>query len=361
LVTKGKIAGAKIMSKPKILVTGATGKTGMPTALFLLKKGFPVRALVRRQDARATRLRDAGAEIVVGSLENFRDLERAMKGVVRAYFCPPLEPGTLRRATFFAEAAREANLEAVVQLSQWLADAVHPALHSREKWLTNRVLSRLPDLGVVTVQPGWFADNYFAVIGQAAQFGLMGLPLGQGLNAPPSNEDIARVIVACLVDPSPHIGKAYRPTGPKLLSPTAIAEAMGTAMGRRVKYQDVPLPMFLKAATSLGLSEFVISQLYWFLQDYQAGTFGVGAPTDAVERIAGSAPEDFLSIARRYVTTSAHAVRGISGALREASGVVAALTARKPDLARIEAALGAPYVEGYVLAKESSGWVATHT
>jgi NAD(P)H dehydrogenase (quinone) len=90
LVTKGKIAGAKIMSKPKILVTGATGKTGMPTALFLLQKGFPVRALVRRQDARATRLRDAGAEIVVGSLENFRDLERAMKGVARAYFCPPL-------------------------------------------------------------------------------------------------------------------------------------------------------------------------------------------------------------------------------------------------------------------------------
>ena len=211
------------MSKPKILVTGATGKTGMPTALFLLQKGFPVRALVHRQDARAARLRDAGAEIVIGSLENFRDLERAMKGVVRAYFCPPLEPGTLRRATFFAEAAREARLEAVVQLSQWLADAVHPALHSREKWLTNRVLSRLPDLGVVTVQPGWFADNYFAVIGQAAQFGLFGLPLGQGLNAPPSNEDVARVIVACLADPSPHIGKAYRPTGPKLLSPPAIA------------------------------------------------------------------------------------------------------------------------------------------
>ena len=173
-----------------------------------------------------------------------------MKGVVRAYFCPPLEPGTLRRATFFAEAAREAKLEVVVQLSQWIADAVHPALHSREKWLTNRVLSRLPDLGVVTVQPGWFADNYFAVIGQAAQFGLMGLPLGQGLNAPPSNEDIARVIVACLIDPSPHIGKAYRPTGPKLLSPTAIAEAMGTAMGRRVKYQFVPRLLLLIAVGS---------------------------------------------------------------------------------------------------------------
>src|SRR5262249_21261765 len=182
----------------KILVTGATGKTGSLTALALLQRGFPVRAMVRAMDARAAQLREAGADIVVGSLENFRDLENAMKGVARAYFCPPLEPGTLRRATLFAEAAREAKLEAVVQLSQWVADAVHPAVHSREKWLTNRVLSRLSDVGVVTIQPGWFADNYFAVIGQAAQFGLFGLPLGQGLNAPPSNEDISRVIVACL-------------------------------------------------------------------------------------------------------------------------------------------------------------------
>lgn len=56
------------MSKPKILVTGATGKTGMPTAFGLLEKGYPVRALVRNIGPRAERLRDSGAEIVVGSL-----------------------------------------------------------------------------------------------------------------------------------------------------------------------------------------------------------------------------------------------------------------------------------------------------
>ena len=118
------------MSKPKILVTGATGKTGVSTTLGLLEKGFRVRALVRKIDARAERLRAGGAEIVVGSLESYRDLEVAMKGVVRAYFCPPLEPGTLRRAALFVAAAQEAKLEAVVQLSQWVADAVHPAVHA---------------------------------------------------------------------------------------------------------------------------------------------------------------------------------------------------------------------------------------
>jgi uncharacterized protein YbjT (DUF2867 family) len=144
-------------------------------------------------------LRDSGAEIVVGSLESYGDIENAMKGVVRAYFCPPLEPGTLRRASLFAAAAREAKLEAVVQLSQWVADRSPRAPWAR-KMAHQPVLSWLPDVGVIAVQPGWFADNYFAVIRQAAQFGLLGLPLGQGLNAPPSNEDIACVIVACLVN-----------------------------------------------------------------------------------------------------------------------------------------------------------------
>jgi NAD(P)H dehydrogenase (quinone) len=135
---------------------------------------------------------------------------------------------------------------------------------------------------------------------------------------------------------------------------------MGKALGRRVKYQDVPLPMFLKAAVSLGLSEFVISQLYWFLQDYQAGAFAVGAPTDVVQVIAGAPPEDFQSIARRYVGTSPLASRGVGAALREISGLASALTARKPDLGRIEARLGAPQIDGYMLAKDSSDWMATH-
>jgi len=41
------------MSRPKILVTGATGRTGAAVVSELLKAGCPVRATVRREDARA--------------------------------------------------------------------------------------------------------------------------------------------------------------------------------------------------------------------------------------------------------------------------------------------------------------------
>lgn len=348
------------MTKPTILVTGATGKTGGAVARQLLGLGYPVRALARRTDDRSERLRAAGAEVVIGSLEDFDGLAAAMAGTHRAYFCPPLEPGTLRRATLFAAAARAARLEVVVELTQWVADPAHPAAHAREKWLSSEVLRWAPGLDVITVRPGWFADNYFAVLGPAAQFGLMALPLGDGLNAPPSNEDIARVIVGGLVDPAPHVGRAYRPTGPALLAPDQIAAAIGAALGRPVRYENAPLPLFLKVAKSLGISEYVISQLYWFLQDYQHGAFGLGAPTDAVAEVGGAPPEPFEAIARRYVAASPAARRGVGGWLREAAGIAAALATPQPRIAAIGARYGLPSLAGAKLAMDSLAWRDGH-
>ena len=94
------------MQKPKILVTAAAGKTGAATAMQLLQRGYPVRALVHQMDDRSEGLKNAGAELMVGSLEDMIDLRASLTGVQRAYFCPPLQSGTLRRATLFAEAAR---------------------------------------------------------------------------------------------------------------------------------------------------------------------------------------------------------------------------------------------------------------
>lgn len=348
------------MHQPKILVTAASGKTGSATARELLARGYPVRALVRREDERSARLRAAGAEIHTGSLEDPQDLHAAMAGVQRAYFCPPLEPGTLRRATLFATAAAQARLEVVVALSQWVADPSHPAVHAREKWLSQQVLSSTPGLDTVVVNPGWFADNYMAALEPIAQFGLMAMPLGAGLNAPPSTEDIARVIVGALTDPAPHIGRAYRPTGPELLAPEQIAEAFGRALGRPVKYRDAPLSLFLKVAKALGYPDFVTSQLYWFLQDYQNNAFGVGAPTDAVLDVGGKPPEPFEQIAIRYVNAANATRRSVGSRLRAALHLTQALLTPAPDVDAIARRAGLPVIDHAVLAMDSPQWRTTH-
>lgn len=186
------------MVMPRILVTSAVGNTGFQTTKQLLEKGFPVRALVRRTDARSESLKALGAEIQIGNLHDIADVRRALKDVQRAYFCTPLLRDALSASAVFAVAAQERRLEVMVALSQWLAGPRHPSIHTRETWLADKMFSWMPDVDLVTINPGWFADNYMAALEPIAQFGMMPMPLGQGMNAPPSNEDIARVIVGHL-------------------------------------------------------------------------------------------------------------------------------------------------------------------
>ncbi|HZP61019.1 MAG TPA: NmrA family NAD(P)-binding protein [Opitutaceae bacterium] len=348
------------MHKPKILVTAAAGKTGAATVLQLLKKGYRVRAMVHRADARSRDLESVGAEVMVGSLEDITDLRLALGGIQRAYFCSPLIPGTLRRAMLFATAAGESRLEATVVLSQWLADPLHPAVHAREKWLSLEVLRQVPGMGLITINPGFFADNYMVALEPIAHFGIMGMPLGEGLNAPPSNEDIARVVVGSLLNPGPHIGKSYRPTGPRLLSPGEIAAILGRVLGRRVKYRDISINLFLRAARSLGVAPFILEELSWFLQDYQRNSFGIGAPTGAVQEVGGSDPEEFELIVRRYVTASRLNQRTFGTRARAALNLMKTLFLAAPDIEKIRCQLALPEVKHAVLAADSDLWLDRH-
>jgi NAD(P)H dehydrogenase (quinone) len=316
--------------------------------------------MVRCIDHRSEVLKRAGAEIVVGSLEDMADLRSALIGVSRAYYCPPLTPGALRRAALFTAAAQESKLEVLVVLSQWLSDPLHPAVHSREKWLTGKVLEWVPHIDVITINPGFFADNYLIALEPIAHFGLMAMPLGDGLNAPPSNEDIARVIVGAITNPALHIGKSYRPTGPRLMSPEDIASTIGKVLGRRVRYQNAPLKLFLKAAKSLGISDFVMEELGWFFQDYQRGSFGVGAPTDAVREVGKSEPESFELIVRRYVNASPFARRSLGSTVRALHNTVKVLITQAPRPPSIARRLELPSVGHAVLAADSVEWGQSH-
>jgi uncharacterized protein YbjT (DUF2867 family) len=215
------------MTKPTILVTGAAGKTGLAASMQLLAKGYPVRAFVRRSDSRSAALQDKGAEIFIGSLNDIGDVRQSLEGVHRAYFCAPLLPGCLNASVIFATAAQERRLEAIVVMSQWLACQSHPSVHTRETWLADSVFAQMPGTAVMTINPGWFADNYMTVMESAAQFGLLPMPLGDGLNAPPSNEDLARVIVGGLDEAH---SMPARPTARRsgLLSPRNCAASAGS-------------------------------------------------------------------------------------------------------------------------------------
>jgi NAD(P)H dehydrogenase (quinone) len=289
----------------RVLVTGATGKVGGAVAAQLLEKGVATRAVVHREDARSARLRQLGAEVVVADMFDIQQVTAAMNGIDRLFFNAPYHPHALDSAVTFAVAARRAGTEAVVALGQWLASPQHPSLMTRHAWLTDKLFELLPDTAHVAVDPGYFADNYLQLVPVAAQLGVLPTPTGSGRNAPPSNEDIARVAVGALLDPHRHDGRAYRPTGPELLSGAQIADAVGAALGRRVRHVDVPAWMFMRAVRlnrkRLGADLYFESSLRHYLPEHALGSWEVGGPTTHVRDVAGVEPEDFLTIARRYV------------------------------------------------------------
>ena len=349
------------MSKPKILVTTAAGKTGFATAMQLLEAGYPVRAFVRRRHARAVYLENAGAELFIGDMANIADLNQALKGVQRAYFCAPPTPNMLFHAIAFAVAAQDAKLEVVVALSQWLSHPQHPSFATRETWLTDRILPWMPDVDSVIVNPGWFADNYMMVLEPIAQLGLMPMPLGEGLNPPPSNEDIARVIVGALTNPAPHVGKTYRPTGSRLLSPPEIAAIYAKVLKRPVKYMDISERMFLKAIKSQGVPEFFQSQVRYYVEEYRRNAFGMGGVTSAVEEVGGRPPEDFETITRRYVAQRPEAKASLANKLRAMWNFMQILLTSVPNLDRYERDRQHPLIDRSAYAPESESWMHSHS
>ncbi|MBU6396400.1 MAG: NmrA family NAD(P)-binding protein [Sphingomonadales bacterium] len=289
------------MTKPLILVTGATGKTGRAVVDELLNNGAKVRAMVHRRDARAAALERAGAEVVTGDLFDFDSVEDALKGVSRAYFAAPMHPFALHAAAGFAEAARAARLESVVQLTQWLANPANPSLTTRSHWLADRLFDQLPGIAHTTVSPGFFADNYIGpVLPFIAHLGVLPQVWSDGPNAPPSNEDIAAVAAHALLDPKRHDGRTYRPTGPREIRFADMRRDLETAFGRRLRVMPMPLWMFTKAMLAAGFTPEVALDSRSYIAENERGTFGHGGPTDHVREVTGRDPDDFLAIARRY-------------------------------------------------------------
>jgi uncharacterized protein YbjT (DUF2867 family) len=117
----------------------------------------------------------------------------------------------------------------VAVLSQWLADPLHPAIHAREKWLTQQVMAWIPGVDVVTVNPGFFADNYMVALEPIAQFGLMAMPLGEGQNAPLQRGHRARDRRRTHEPPARTSARVYRPIGPAAARARRIAAIMARA------------------------------------------------------------------------------------------------------------------------------------
>jgi uncharacterized protein YbjT (DUF2867 family) len=344
--------------KPRVLVTTAAGRTGSVAAIDLVRRGHPVRGLVRRDDHRAQALRDAGVDVVVGDLFDWRDLTRALDDVQLAYHCPPFDSRHLHGATIFALAAEQAGVEVVALMSGWNPHQLHPSVFQREHWLANNLFRR-QSFDVIHINPGLFAWTYFLGLPAITHFGVLALPLGNGRTAPPSNEDVGRVAAGALADPARFVGRCLRPTGPELITPSDAARSMSEALGRTVRYKAVSEASFVKAARAMRFPTFEIAQVRHYASEHRQGAFeGI---SDHVEEATGRAPESFSTIAARYLSDPTLVGPNMRWGSKMAAARLALrmATTRAIDLDEWEQTRDYPLIRNGLLAHENADWLET--
>ena len=269
------------------LITGATGKTGAHTVRLLREQGLHVRAFVHALDDRADRLSEQGAEVVQGDLLDFPSVSAATAGVTAAYFNYPIRPGLIEATANFAQAASEAGVHAVVNMSQISARREATSNAARQHWIAERLLDRTA-LSTTHLRPTFFMEwlNLFWV--RAGDEGIYRLPLADVRHAPIAAADQAKVIAAILQNPDPHDRQVYPLFGAEELDWYAIAAKVQDTLGIPVRYEPIEISTFATGLTTAGGSAHIVQHLSNVTQDYRDGIFS--GINNLVEVIGGSKP-----------------------------------------------------------------------
>ncbi|WP_028746641.1 NmrA family NAD(P)-binding protein [Rhizobium mesoamericanum] len=276
------------MSQANILITGATGRTGGRAIDELLKMGKHVRAYVRTDDERAAALRQRGVDVAIGDFTDIDDIRAAMEGIKSAYFLHPIAPGIIDAAAYFAQAAKEAGVTAIVNMSQISARRASASHAAQDHWVSERVFDWS---GVPTthLRPTFFADwlvyPHFAKEIWAKR--KIEFPFENGHHAPIATDDQGRVIAHILANPEGHQGKTYTLTGPIEMNHTEIAAALSEVLGAKIEYAPTSIEEFRSKMENLyKFPAFLTQHLVEVAQNYRDGIFS-GA-NDSVEKITGT-------------------------------------------------------------------------
>jgi NAD(P)H dehydrogenase (quinone) len=287
------------MSDTRFLVTGAVGSTGRHVVRYLRDAGCSVRAMVHVEDERSRALAELGAEVVAGDLLELESVTAAVEGVARAFFVYPIVPGLLHATATFTQAAREAGVETVVNMSQRSARPDAPSNAAREHWLGERMLD-WSGMGVTHLRPTLFAEwfIYRPVAHSLVTEGKLRTPFDGGRCAPIAGEDRARLVASILQDPEPHRGETYELYGPVEGTYADHAEAIGRALGRTVEFEPIPPELVEPAITAAYPgADHLAQHVRSIAIDYRDGIFS--GTDDVIERITGEPPMTVESFVER--------------------------------------------------------------
>jgi uncharacterized protein YbjT (DUF2867 family) len=223
------------------------------------------------------------------------DLARTMHGVATVALVVPDVADMEALGLNAVAAAQTARVKRLLWFSSFGASPENNARFSRRHPVIDEAV-RSSGIPYTTLRPSFFMQDFIAFYGEAIRTaGAIFLPLGDARVSHLDLRDLAAAAVAVLTEDR-HLGSSYDLSGPEALQTSEVAEEIGSAIGRTIRYEAVPATVFESALIDAGADPWFaagLAELYAWIRDS-----GVGSQvTPAAEQILGRRPTLFRKFA----------------------------------------------------------------
>jgi uncharacterized protein YbjT (DUF2867 family) len=231
-----------------ILVSGATGRQGGSLLKHLQNGRWRLRALTRNPGWHAAaELARSGVEVAQGDMDDLESLKNAMRGAYGVFSVQDFWTVGARREVQqgknMAEAARAMGVEHFIYSSVGGAERNSGISHWETKWEVENHVRKL-GLPATILRPAAFMENYYI---DAVEIGILKGKLADPIRGDKPYQTIAVDDIGAFgalgfERPKDFIGLELEIAGSELTNVQA-AEVFSRVLGKRVKFQKLPLPL----------------------------------------------------------------------------------------------------------------------
>ncbi|WP_343695024.1 NAD(P)H-binding protein [Flavobacterium sp.] len=268
--------------KIKILILGATGKTGSR-----------VTARLENNAEVEVRLGSRNANIPF-DWEKPETWENAVKNIDTVYitFQPDLAvPFAAEAIENFTQLATKSGVQKIVLLS---------GRGEKEAQICEEIVKKNSKNWTI-IRASWFNQNFSeSFFLDPILYGIVALPRAEALEPFTDADDIADVVTTVLLDES-HNGKTYDLTGPRLLTFKDAVNEIANASGRNISFQGLSLEEYTQMLRKYQVPEDHIWLANYLFEQVLDGRNS--SVTFDIEKVLGRKAKDFSAYAEETAKT----------------------------------------------------------